>query len=131
MEKPLSTRFLPKFPHNILVGFSTPMRFRDASLFNERPWLIEFPGIWGELRTIIIGRICAKLLWVMFTLDSVYSGCDRTCTGQTGHLLGTGLKGHRGSVRRHDTNSYLALHRMDTGHTFNCQDTRILGSANS
>ncbi len=31
----------------------------------------------------------------------------------------------------HDTNSCLALYCMDTGHTFNWQDTRILGSANS
>ncbi len=59
------------------------------------------------------------------------SGCDKTYTGQTGRLLGTGLKEHRGSVRRHDTNSCLALHCMDTDHTFNRQDTRILGSANS
>ncbi len=40
------------------------------------------------------------------------------------------LKENRGSVRRHGTNSCLALHCMDTGHTFNWQDTRILGSAN-
>ncbi len=59
------------------------------------------------------------------------SGCDKTYTGQTGHLLGTRLKEHRGSVRWHDTNSCLALHCMNTGHTFNWQDTRILGSANS
>ncbi len=55
------------------------------------------------------------------------SGCDKTYTGQTGRLL----KEHRGSVRRHDTNLCLALHYMDRGHTFNWQDTRILGSANS
>ncbi len=59
------------------------------------------------------------------------SGCDKTYTGQTGRLLGTRLKGHHGSVRRHDTNSCLALHYIDTGNTFNWQDTRILGSANS
>ncbi len=33
------------------------------------------------------------------------SGCDKTYTGQTGRLVGTWLKEHRGSVRRHDTNS--------------------------
>ncbi len=38
------------------------------------------------------------------------SGCDRTYTGQTGRLLGTRLKEHRGSVRRHYTNLCLALH---------------------
>ncbi len=59
------------------------------------------------------------------------SGCEKTYTGQTGRLLGTRLKEHRGSVRRHDTNLCLALHCMDTGHTFNWQDTHILGSANS
>ncbi len=59
------------------------------------------------------------------------SGCDKTYTGQTGRLLGTRLKEHRGSVRRHDTNSCLALHCLNTGHTFNWQDTRILESANS
>ncbi len=51
-------------------------------------------------------------------------------TWQTGRLLRTRLKKHRGAVRGHDTNSCLALHCMDTGHTFNWQDTRILGSAN-
>ncbi len=35
------------------------------------------------------------------------------------------------SVRLHDTNSCLALHCKDTGHTISLQDTRILGSANS
>ncbi len=59
------------------------------------------------------------------------SACDMTYTGQTGHLLGTRLKEHRGSVWRHDTNACLALHCMDTGHTFNWQDTRILWSTNS
>ncbi len=59
------------------------------------------------------------------------SGNDKTCTGQTGRILGTRLNEHRGSVRRHDTNSFLAQHCMDTGHTFNWQDVRILLSANS
>ncbi len=59
------------------------------------------------------------------------SGCDKTYAGQAGRLLGTRPKEHRGSVRRHDTNSCLALHCMDTGHTFNWQDTRIIRSANS
>ncbi len=47
------------------------------------------------------------------------SGCDKTYTGQTGRILGTKLKEHRGSFRRHDTNSCVALHCMETGHTFN------------
>ncbi len=51
--------------------------------------------------------------------------------GQTGRLLGTRHKNHQGSVRRHNVNSCSALHYMDTGHTFNWQDTRILGYANS
>ncbi len=59
------------------------------------------------------------------------SCCDRTYTRQTGHLLGTRLKEHRGSVRRHYTNSCLAPHYMDIGHTCNWQDTCILGSGNS
>ncbi len=59
------------------------------------------------------------------------SGCDKAYTGQAGCLLGTRLKEHRGSVKRHDRNSCLALHCMDTGYTFNWQDTRILGYANS
>ncbi len=59
------------------------------------------------------------------------SDCDRTYTEQTGRLLGTRLKVHQGSARRHDVNSCLALHSMRTGHTFNWQDTRILGSTNS
>ncbi len=55
----------------------------------------------------------------------------RLTLGQTGRLLGARLKEHRGSFRRHDTNSCLALHCMNTGHTFNWEDTPILGSANS
>ncbi len=35
---------------------------------------------------------------------------------RAGHLFGTRPKEHRGYVRRYDTNSYLALHCMDTGH---------------
>ncbi len=54
-----------------------------------------------------------------------------TYTGLAGRLLGTRHKKHRSAGRRHDTKSCLALHCMDTGHTFNCQDTRILKSANS
>ncbi len=53
------------------------------------------------------------------------SGCDRNYTEQAGRLLGTRLKEHRGSVRRHYTNSCLALHCMDTGSVFNWQDSRM------
>ncbi len=60
-----------------------------------------------------------------------FLGCDKTYTGQTGCLLGTRIKEHRGSVRRHEKNSCLALHYMDTGHSFKWQDTLILGFANS
>ncbi len=59
------------------------------------------------------------------------SGCEKTYTWQTGRRLGTRPKDPWGSIRRHDTNLCLALHCMDTCHTFNWQDTRILVSANS
>ncbi len=57
------------------------------------------------------------------------SGCDRTCSGQTGCLLGTRLKEHRSSVKEHDTNSCLAIHCMGRGHTFNWRGIPILGCA--
>ncbi len=51
--------------------------------------------------------------------------------GRTGRLLGTRLKKHQGLVRRHDANLCPAPNYMDTGHTFNWQDTHILRYANS
>ncbi len=61
----------------------------------------------------------------------VHLAFDNTYTGQTGRLLGKRLKKHRSSVRRHDPNSCLELHCMDTVLTFNWHDTSIFGSANS
>ncbi len=59
------------------------------------------------------------LQWRKVIYQIPCSGCDKTYTGQIGRLLGKRLKVHWGSVRRHDTNSCLTLHCMDTGHTFN------------
>ncbi len=45
------------------------------------------------------------------------TGCGKTYTGQTGRLLGTRLKEHRGSVRRHDTNIASPQATPSTGRT--------------
>ncbi len=53
-----------------------------------------------------------------------YSDCD--ITRQAYRFIGTRFKERRCSIRRHAPNSCLAIQCMDTGHTFNWQDTRSL-----
>ncbi len=113
---------------------SVSMHFIMLHLSQLISRIIEQIGILSRIiedRRLLQDRgILSRIFETAATAAIPWSGCDKTYTGQTGHL-GTRLKEHHGSVRRHDTNSCLALHCMDTGHTFNWQYTRILGSANS
>ncbi len=59
------------------------------------------------------------------------SECASSYVGQTGRRFGTRTKEHKGTVRRQDENSLLALHCLTTGHAFDWDRTTVFGKGMS
>jgi hypothetical protein len=59
------------------------------------------------------------------------SECDTVYCGQTGKMLCSRLHEHQLAVRRRDHLSLVAMHSLDTGHRFNWNECKVIGSAHS
>jgi hypothetical protein len=55
--------------------------------------------------------------------------CPQKYCGQTGKKLESRLHEHSLAVKRRDPKSLVAMHSLDTGHLFNFDETKIVGSA--
>jgi hypothetical protein len=59
------------------------------------------------------------------------SGCSSFYNGQTGKQLGTRIHEHQLCIRRRDHLSQVAMHTFETGHKFDWDQTKIIGTSSS
>ena len=66
---------------------------------------------------------------VVYRIDC--SLCDQFYVGQTMRALGVRVAEHKAAVRRRDPHSQIWLHTDETGHSFNFENTRVIGTASN
>ncbi len=88
------------------------------------------------------GTLLRRLMWIKDRIDPseqssiIYRAQRKDCssyyTGQTSQRLATRIKEHRSALRNCNVKAYLMeSHCVDTGHTFDLSETKILSHASS